>query len=85
MLVKCKDCIFVHETTGNYLLHGTRTTGILVECRRNPPSIIDRDSNNNQGHVTIESYWPVVGFSDNDFCYSGQESLNVSWANIENL
>ena len=70
-LTMCKDCVFVREATGNYLLHGTRTEGVVKECHRNPPSIIDRDSNNNQGYVTIESYWPRVGFSDSDFCFSG--------------
>ena len=74
MLVKCKDCIFTHKTVGNYLLHGTRTIGPMIECRRGPPPIIDRDSNNNQGHVTVESRWPVIGFSDDDFCWSGEES-----------
>ncbi len=75
MLVKCKDCIFIHRSTGNYLFQGTRTEGIIAECRKGPPSIIDRDSNNNQGHVTIEGYWPKIGFSDNDFCWSGEEII----------
>ncbi len=74
MLVKCKDCIFIHRSVGDYLFQGTRTHGIIVECRKGPPSIIDRDSNNNQGYITIEGHWPRVGFFDDDFCYSGKES-----------
>ena len=74
MLIKCKNCIFIHKAFGNYLVNGTRTEGMVIECRKGPPSIIDRDSNNNQGYITIEGHWPTVGLSDNDFCYSGEES-----------
>ena len=77
MLVKCKDCIFTHKTAANYLLHGTRTIGPVIECRQGPPSIIDRDSNNNQGHITVEGHWPIIDFSDDDFCWSGEESASA--------
>ncbi len=73
MFVKCKDCRFTHPADSAYQLHSYWRAYKGHECRKNPPISIQVAHLQDEG-IIVHGRWPIVNFTDDDFCYSGQES-----------